>query len=60
MAATEETKPKKPASLNRPVRRFVKRRGKKLMRWIAGYQSRQSIVPDTPFIDLAFPVPQRV
>lgn len=50
MAAAENAESKKPATLNRPIRKFVKRRGKRLMRWVAGYQSRQGTVPDTPFI----------
>ena len=41
----------KPKSLDRPVRKFIKRNGKKAMRWAAGFQSRQSLVPDAPFID---------
>lgn len=40
----------KPATLNRPVRAFVKRNGKKLVRRVAKVQSSQSIVPDTPKI----------
>ena len=40
----------KPAHLRRPVRAFVKNNGKKLVRKIAGYQSKQSLVPDTPKI----------
>lgn len=43
----------KPQTLNRPLRKFVKRSGKKAMRWVAQFQSRQSLVPDTPFIDSA-------
>lgn len=42
---------KKPESLNKPLRKKVKRFGKKAMRWAAGFQSRQGLVPDTPFID---------
>ena len=41
----------KPENLKKPVRAFVKKTGKKLVRRIAGYQSRQSLVPDTPRID---------
>ena len=41
----------KPENLKKPVRAFVKKTGKKLVRRIAGYQSRQSLVPDTPKID---------
>ncbi|MEM6971765.1 MAG: aspartyl/asparaginyl beta-hydroxylase domain-containing protein [Pseudomonadota bacterium] len=43
----------KPATLNKGRRKFVKRHGKRLMRWAAEFQSRQSLVPDTPFIDPA-------
>lgn len=43
--------PHKPAQLNNPVRAFVKRNGKKLVRKIAVFQSKQSKVPDTPKID---------
>ncbi len=51
MTSVNDPQPVKPKTLNRPVRKFVKRRGKKLMRWAAKFQSKQSIVPDTPFID---------
>jgi len=40
----------KPAHLKSGRRAFVKRNGKKLVRKIASYQSRQSKVPDTPKI----------
>ena len=40
----------KPKHLTNPRRAFVKRNGKKLLRSIAAYQSRQSKVPDTPKI----------
>lgn len=40
----------KPKHLNNPRRAFVKRNGKKLVRKIAAFQSRQSKVPDTPKI----------
>ena len=43
--------PEKPAHLKKPVRAFVKNNGKKFVRKIAGYQSRKSLVPDTPKID---------
>ena len=43
-------KPPKPATLNRPLRRRVKRYGKRLTRWVAAYQARQGLVPDTPFV----------
>ena len=45
------TAPDKPAHLNRPLRKFVKKTGKKLVRAIAGVQSRASLVPDTPKLD---------
>lgn len=48
MAPTESLQ--KPATLTKPRRAFIKKYGKKLMRWVAGYQSRQSKVPDTPII----------
>jgi beta-hydroxylase len=48
MASTNTAK--KPATLTKPRRAFIKKNGKKLMRWVAGYQSRQSKVPDTPII----------
>jgi beta-hydroxylase len=41
----------KPKHLQNPRRAFVKRNGKKLVRKIASFQSRQSIVPDSPKID---------
>ena len=51
--ATVETqkpkKPPKPATLKGPVRRRVKRYGKRLTRWLSAYQARQSLLPDTPF-----------
>lgn len=43
--------PAKPDSLNKTKRKFVKRFGKRVMRWAADFQSRQGLVPDTPFID---------
>ena len=48
MAPTNTTE--KPETLTKPRRAFIKKNGKKLMRWVAGYQSRQSKVPDTPVI----------
>ena len=41
----------KPQTLKKPVRALVKKTGKKLVRKIAGYQSAQSTVPDTPKLD---------
>ena len=54
--ATVETqkpkKPPKPATLKGPVRRQVKRYGKRLTRWVAAYQARQGLVADAPFFDI--------
>ena len=50
MSAAEEIKSKKPETLNRPLRKRVKKFGKRMTRKIAGIQSRASLVPDTPFI----------
>jgi len=41
----------RPAKLNKPMRRLVKKTGKKLVRGIAGVQSRASLVPDTPKLE---------
>lgn len=41
----------KPKHLDNPRRKFVKKTGKKLVRAIARFQSRQSAVPDTPKLD---------
>ena len=49
--APKPDKPLKPKTLKGPVRRRVKRYGKRMTRWVSGYQSRQSLVPDTPFVD---------
>jgi beta-hydroxylase len=46
-------KPAKPETLKRPMRRRVKKYGKRLTRWASRYQARQSLVPDTPFLDKA-------
>ena len=51
MSAAEDVKSKKPESLNRPLRKRIKKFGKRMTRRIAGVQSRNSLVPDTPFID---------
>ncbi len=51
MANIEEIPtPARPAKLNNPRRRFVKKTGKKLLRWIDKVQSKQGLVPDLPFI----------
>ena len=47
-------KPPKPKTLKSPIRRRIKRYGKRLTRWIAGYQARQSLVPDAPFVDPSY------
>lgn len=47
-ASAEDARPK---SLNRPIRRRVKRLGKRLTRWLAAYQASQGLVPDEPFPD---------
>jgi len=44
-------KPPKPMTLKGPVRRRVKRYGKRFTRWLSAYQSRQGLVPDAPFLD---------
>lgn len=54
MANSDIPTPEKPASLNKPVRAFVKKNGKKLVRKIAKIQSAQSAVPDTPKIDMSY------
>ena len=46
--------PEKPANLKKPMRAFVKKTGKKLVRKIAKIQSSQSAVPDTPKISNDF------
>jgi len=51
--ASDKAVAAKPASLNNPIRRRVKRAGKKITRWMAGHQSRVSLVPDEPFLDPA-------
>jgi len=48
MASTETVE--KPATLTKTRRAFIKRNGKKLMRWVAGFQSSQSKIPDTPVL----------
>jgi beta-hydroxylase len=49
--ATETKKKQKPKTLKSPMRRRVKRFGKRLTRWVSDYQARQGLVPDTPFVD---------
>ena len=45
--------PAKPDRLNHPLRRRVKKWGKRLTRRIALIQARASLVPNTPFLDAA-------
>jgi len=52
-AKRKKNKPPKPETLRRPLRRRVKRYGKRLMRRVAEYQARQGLVPDAPFLDPA-------
>jgi len=52
MAATETTnETAKPKALKNPIRKRVKRMGKRLTRAIAHHQARVSLVPDEPFLD---------
>jgi beta-hydroxylase len=46
--------PKKPEGLNKPLRKLVKRFGKRTLRWASGFQARQGLVPNTPFIDNSY------
>lgn len=43
----------RPKTLDRPIRRRIKRAGKRLTRWLAAYQGRQGLVPDAPVYDTA-------
>lgn len=52
-SSTPTDSAKKPENLNNPRRAFIKKTGKKLVRKIAGFQSSQSKVPDTPKLDNA-------
>jgi beta-hydroxylase len=49
-SVSEQNKPQKPDALKRPMRKSVKRFGKKLTRRMANYLSQQSLVPDMPVI----------
>lgn len=54
MTATSDTpRPDRPERLNHPIRKRVKRWGKKLTRAMAHHQARASLVPNTPFLDPA-------
>src|SRR3546814_14508466 len=46
-------KPSRPKTLERPIRRWIKKAGKRLTRWLALYQGRQGLVPDAPVLDTA-------
>ncbi|MFO7857241.1 MAG: aspartyl/asparaginyl beta-hydroxylase domain-containing protein [Paracoccaceae bacterium] len=41
----------RPKGLDRPIRKRVKKLGKRLTRRLAAYQARQSLVPDAPFLE---------
>ena len=45
------TKPPQPKTLQRPIRRRIKKAGKRLTRWLAAYQGRQGLVPDAPILE---------
>jgi len=49
----EKDRSNKPEHLRRPMRRRVKKLGKRIMRRVALYQTKQSLVPDAPFLDPA-------
>src|SRR3546814_8309125 len=46
-------KPLRPKTLERPTRRWIKKAGKRLTRWLAVYQGLQGLVPDAPVLDTA-------
>lgn len=50
---TSQKTPLKPNTLKHPLRRRIKKAGKRLTRWMAHHQSRASLVPDTPYLDPA-------
>ena len=50
MANINEITPVKPEKLNNTRRKFIKKTGKKLLRWLDRTQSKQGLVPDLPFI----------
>ena len=54
MVMADMAKKQKPKTLKSPMRRRVKRFGKRLTRWVSAYQARQGLVPDTPFVDTAY------
>lgn len=49
-SAIEQNEPERPDTLRRPMRKRIKRFGKRMTRRIAGIQSSQSLVPDAPII----------
>jgi len=44
--------PERPKSISNPRRRFIKKTGKKLLNTISRIQTKQSLVPTTPFIGI--------
>lgn len=48
---TTPAPPEKPKALSHPIRRRVKKYGKRFTRWMARHQSQVSLVPDAPFLD---------
>ncbi len=53
MADTEQLPtPARPKSISGGRRRFIKKTGKKLLRWVDKVQSKQSLVPDLPFVPI--------
>ncbi len=51
MTSVNTPRPPKPATLTHGRRKFVKRMGKKAMRWAETFQGKQGLVPDAPFLD---------
>lgn len=48
---TAQAAPAKPKRLSHPIRKRVKKYGKRLTRWMARHQARVSLVPDEPILD---------
>jgi len=48
----EAVKPERPKEISGFKRRFVKKTGKKLVRGIAKFQTKQSLVPNTPHVSI--------
>ncbi len=53
MTDTDIATPARPKEISGKRRRFIKKTGKKLMRWASNVQKRASLVPTTPFLDPA-------